>query len=70
MTDAQECCRGLAPTQECACERGEIERLRRVEALARELITSGMVQRGDGLVVVESKDKSDPHYRLCVELGL
>lgn len=49
------------------------ERIRELEgvaALARELVTTGMVNRGvdRGLVVVEKADKSDPHYRLCKAL--
>jgi hypothetical protein len=46
---------------------GVVEQLREIAETARELITTGMVNRGvdRGLVVVEKADKSDPHYRLC-----
>lgn len=43
----------------------EASRLQAVEAVARELITTGMKNNGEHLIVVEKKDKSDPHYRLC-----
>lgn len=49
----------------------EVERLRGIEALARELVSAkGMVNRGvdRGLVVIEKADRSDPHYRLCTAL--
>lgn len=51
----------------------EIKRLRRIESLARELITKGLKltsSNGPLLAVVEKSDKTDPHYRLCIELGL
>ena len=50
---------------------GEVERLREIAALARELVSAkGMINRGihRGLVVIEKADKSDPHYRLCTAL--
>jgi len=47
----------------------EIERLRKIEATARELIgPEGMrltMSQGHLLAVIERPDKSDPHYRLC-----
>ena len=49
----------------------EIERLRVVESLARELVTTGMSLRftsGPALSVIEECDRSDPHYRLCQAL--
>lgn len=47
-----------------------IAKLESIVTLARELVTTGMVNRGmdRGLVVVERPDKSDPHYRLCTAL--
>lgn len=51
---------------------GEVERLREIAALARELVSAkGMINRGihRGLVVIEKADKSDPHYRLCTALA-
>ena len=43
----------------------ELERLRKIEAVARELITTGLRNNGEHLIVAEKHDKSDPHYRLC-----
>lgn len=46
----------------------ELGRLKRIEATARELVTTGMSLRyteGPALSVIEKADKSDPHYRLC-----
>lgn len=66
------------PKYDCAEEaadkiemlRAELDRLRAIEAVAFELISSkGMRMTPDGLVVVERKDNSDPHYRLCTLLG-
>lgn len=54
----------------CAPLYAEIDRLRLIEALVRELLTTGMRTTDAGLMVVEHSDKSDPHYRLCTELGL
>jgi hypothetical protein len=51
----------------------EIERLRVIEGLARELVTTGMSLRftsGPALSVIEKYDKSDPHYQLCKALDL
>lgn len=48
----------------------EVERLRLIESCAKELIAHGLQLRGDpsALTVVEKKDKSDPHHRLCTML--
>lgn len=48
----------------------EVAAMREIVELARELINTGLVNRGvdRGLVVVEKRDKSDPHYRLCTAL--
>jgi hypothetical protein len=57
----------------CGQAAEEITRLRGIEALARELVTTGMSLRftsGPALSVIEKSDKSDPHYRLCQALEL
>lgn len=48
----------------------EVAAMREIVELARELINTGLVNRGvdRGLVVVEKADRSDPHYRLCTAL--
>lgn len=59
------------PVAAAADQVGEVERLREIAALAKELVSpAGMVNRGvdRGLVIVESADNSDPHYRLCSAL--
>lgn len=43
---------------------GEVDRLRNVEALAREMIQE-MRMTPDGLIVREKRDKTDAHWRLC-----
>jgi hypothetical protein len=51
----------------------ELARLTVIEALARELVTTGMSLRftsGPALSVIEKYDKSDPHYQLCKALEL
>ncbi len=46
----------------------ETARLRAVETAARDLILTGLRLTPDGLIVRESKDRSDPHYKLCLAL--
>jgi hypothetical protein len=46
----------------------EIDQLREVEAAARRLIKEGLRLTPDGLIVRESRDKSDAHYLLCLAL--
>lgn len=55
----------------------EIDRLRRIKALARELVTDGigLIEGGDqsiydGLKIIEHDDGSDPYHRLCAELDV
>ena len=53
-----------------AAAQDRVARLSQIVDVARELVSTGMVNRGvdRGLVVIEKADKSDPHYRLCTLL--
>lgn len=52
----------------CDCPAAQWQKLRWIADAAYDLINGGLVNRGNGLVVVEKADKSDPHYRLCTLL--
>lgn len=45
-----------------------MEQLQAVEQAARRLLNEGLRTTPDGMIVRESKDRSDPHYALCVAL--
>lgn len=45
-----------------------VRRLEAVEKASRDLIKTGLRNNGEHLVVVEKRDKSDPHWKLCEAL--
>jgi len=50
--------------------RTKLWKLKEVERAARRLIKEGLRTTPQGLIVLESEDKSDPHYELCQALEL
>ncbi len=66
MESREKCPRcGSGPEGPCW---GDYSNLIKVEAAARELIKTGLRLTPDGLIVRESKDRTDPHYKLCEAL--
>lgn len=45
-----------------------VRKLEAIAATARELIHGGLALKAGGLTVLENRDNSDPHYRLCALL--
>lgn len=48
----------------------DVRKLKRVEQEARRLISEGLQNTPDGLIVRENADRSDPHWALCHALDL